>query len=115
MIIIDTFIKKFWDIVNEEYDYKDMLNFDEIQSIFDTINESKNIDNTKIAYGHNLVGPTATIQLVYNDMGDFEIPESCHKCPFGFMTSCDCGRETPLTSIGRSPNCKLEKRYIEIK
>lgn len=36
---IDNFIEKFWEVVNEEYDYRDMLTFEEIQKIFDHIKE----------------------------------------------------------------------------
>ena len=35
------FIEKFWEVVNEEYDYRDMLTFDEIQRIFDDIKAKK--------------------------------------------------------------------------
>lgn len=34
---MDYFIEKFWEVVNEQYDYRDMLTFDEIQKIFDNI------------------------------------------------------------------------------
>ena len=33
------FIKRFWEAVNEEYGYRHMLDFDEIQKIFDKIKE----------------------------------------------------------------------------
>lgn len=36
---MDSFIKKFWDMVNIEYDHRDMLTFEEIQEIFDSIKE----------------------------------------------------------------------------
>lgn len=36
----EDFIKRFWKAVNEEYSYRDMLDFDEIQKIFDKIKES---------------------------------------------------------------------------
>lgn len=36
---MEDFIKRFWEVVNEEYDYRDMLTFDEIQKIFDKIKE----------------------------------------------------------------------------
>ena len=36
---IEDFTKKFWKVVKEEYDYRDMLDFDEIQKIFDKIKE----------------------------------------------------------------------------
>lgn len=35
----EDFTKKFWEAVNEEYSYRDMLDFDEIQKIFDKIKE----------------------------------------------------------------------------
>ena len=35
----DAFIEKFWEVVNDKYDYRDMLTFDEIQKIFDHIKE----------------------------------------------------------------------------
>ena len=35
--VSNNFIEKFWEVVNEEYDYKDMLTFEEIQKIFDGI------------------------------------------------------------------------------
>ena len=35
----EDFTKKFWKVVKEEYDYRDMLDFDEIQKIFDKIKE----------------------------------------------------------------------------
>lgn len=31
------FIERFWEMVNEEYYYRDMLTFDEIKEIFDKI------------------------------------------------------------------------------
>ena len=36
---IEDFIKRFWEAVNEEYGYRHMLDFDEIQKIFDKIKE----------------------------------------------------------------------------
>ncbi len=36
---IEDFTKKFWKVVKEEYDYRDVLDFDEIQKIFDKIKE----------------------------------------------------------------------------
>lgn len=36
---MEDFIKRFWEAVNEEYSYRDMLEFDEIQKIFDKIKE----------------------------------------------------------------------------
>ena len=35
----EDFTKRFWEAVNEEYSYRDMLDFDEIQKIFDKIKE----------------------------------------------------------------------------
>ena len=35
----EDFIKRFWEAVNEEYCYRHMLDFDEIQKIFDKIKE----------------------------------------------------------------------------
>lgn len=35
----EDFTKRFWKAVNEEYSYRDMLDFDEIQKIFDKIKE----------------------------------------------------------------------------
>lgn len=34
---MEDFVERFWEVVNEEYDYRDMLTFDEIQKIFDRI------------------------------------------------------------------------------
>ena len=36
---MEDFTKRFWKVVKEEYDYRDMLGFDEIQKIFDKIKE----------------------------------------------------------------------------
>ena len=36
----EDFTKRFWKAVNEEYSYREMLDFDEIQKIFDKIKES---------------------------------------------------------------------------
>lgn len=36
---METFINKFWEMVNEKYGYRDMLTFEEIQEIFDKIKE----------------------------------------------------------------------------
>lgn len=36
---MEDFIERFWEVVNEEYDYRDMLTFDEIQKIFDRMKE----------------------------------------------------------------------------
>ena len=36
---IEDFVKKFWEIFKKEYDYRDMLDLDEIQKIFDKIKE----------------------------------------------------------------------------
>lgn len=36
---MEVFIKKFWEMANEEYCYRDMLTFEEIQEIFDKIKE----------------------------------------------------------------------------
>ena len=35
----ENFIKRFWEAVNEEYGYRHMLDFDEIQKIFNKIKE----------------------------------------------------------------------------
>lgn len=36
---MDNFTEKFWEVVNEQYDYRDMLTFDEIRKILDNIKE----------------------------------------------------------------------------
>lgn len=36
---MEDFTKRFWKIAKEEYGYRDMLDFDEIQKIFDKIKE----------------------------------------------------------------------------
>ena len=36
---MEDFAKRFWKVVKEEYDYRDTLDFDEIQKIFDKIKE----------------------------------------------------------------------------
>lgn len=36
---MNDFIEKFWEIVDEEYDHRDMLTFDEIKYIFERIKE----------------------------------------------------------------------------
>lgn len=36
---MEDFTKRFWEVVKKEYDYRDMLDFDEIQKIFDKIKE----------------------------------------------------------------------------
>ena len=36
---MEAFVNKFWEMVNEEYGYRDMLTFEEIQEIFDKIKE----------------------------------------------------------------------------
>ena len=36
---MEAFIKKFWEMVNEEHWYRDMLTFEEIQEIFDKMKE----------------------------------------------------------------------------
>ena len=36
---IGDFAKRFWEIFKKEYDYRDMLDLDEIQKIFDKIKE----------------------------------------------------------------------------
>ena len=36
---IEDFAKRFWEIFKKEYDYRDMLDLDEIQKIFDKIKE----------------------------------------------------------------------------
>lgn len=36
---MEDFAKRFWEVVKREYDYRDMLDFDEIQKIFDKIKE----------------------------------------------------------------------------
>ena len=56
---------------------------------------------------------TTTIQLKYEDMEVSQIPESCGKCPIGFMCR-DCGREFPLTSNGRPNTCKLKEIDIDL-
>ena len=47
------------------------------------------------------------IQLKYEDLEVTKFPESCYKCPVGFMSN-DCGRTTPLTGDGRPSTCKLQ-------
>lgn len=36
---MEDFAKRFWEVVKKEYDYRDMLDLDEIQKIFDKIKE----------------------------------------------------------------------------
>ena len=36
---VEDFAKRFWEIFKKEYDYRDMLDLDEIQKIFDKIKE----------------------------------------------------------------------------
>lgn len=36
---MEDFAKRFWEVVKKEYNYRDMLDFDEIQKIFDKIKE----------------------------------------------------------------------------
>ena len=36
---MEDFAKRFWEVFKKEYDYRDMLTFDEIQKIFDKIKE----------------------------------------------------------------------------
>ena len=36
---MEDFAKRFWEVVKKEYDQRDMLDFDEIQKIFDKIKE----------------------------------------------------------------------------
>ena len=36
---MEAFVKKFWEMVNEEYWYRYMLTFEEIQEIFDKMKE----------------------------------------------------------------------------
>lgn len=50
---------------------------------------------------------TVEIQLKYEDMKVSKFPESCYKCPVGFMSN-DCGRTIPLTGDGRPSTCKFQ-------
>lgn len=61
----------------------------------------------------NDIGEVITIQLKYEDMEVSQFPESCYKCPIGFMRR-GCGREVPLTSDGRPDTCKLKEVDIGI-
>lgn len=36
---MEDFAKRFWEVVKKEYNYRDMLDFDEIQKIFNKIKE----------------------------------------------------------------------------
>lgn len=36
---MEDFVKRFWEVFRKEYDYRDMLDLDEIQKIFDKIKE----------------------------------------------------------------------------
>ena len=47
------------------------------------------------------------IQLKYEDMKVSEFPESCYKCPAGFMAM-DCGKTNPISTDGRPCTCKLQ-------
>ena len=60
----------------------------------------------------NVIGEKITIQLKYADMEVSKLPESCYKCPIGFMSK-DCGREYPLTVNGRPETCKLKQVKID--
>ena len=51
---------------------------------------------------------TTTIQLKYEDLEISQLPESCSKCPTGFMMN-GCGREVPLNYNGRPDTCKLNQ------
>lgn len=70
---------------------------------------------TEIKREFNNIGEkiTITAQLKYEDLEVYELPESCHQCPVGFMSH-GCGREIPLTpkGKGRPSTCKLKKVSI---
>lgn len=50
---MEDFVERFWEVVNEEYDYRDVLTFDEIQNIFDRI---------KVLYAEN---PLMTVTNIF--------------------------------------------------
>ena len=74
--------------------------------------------NTEIKKEFNDIGEkitiTTTIQLKYEDLTISEFPESCSKCPVGFMKY-DCGREYPLSYTGRPKSCKLMRYNLDKK
>lgn len=61
----------------------------------------------------NDIGEVITIQLKYEDMEVSQFPETCYRCPVGFMKY-GCGRGAPLNSKGRPETCKLKEVDIGI-
>lgn len=67
---------------------------------------------------YNRIGQkiTVEIQFKYSDLKVFEFPESCTKCPVGFMQNSICGRNVPFAEEDykkRPKTCKLKK--IDLK
>lgn len=70
----------------------------------------KNVEYNRI--GHKM---TIEVQLKYEDLKTFTLPECCVKCPVGFMQYAGCGRNVPFADEDyktRPNTCKLKK--IEI-
>ena len=66
-----------------------------------TLNKQSTITTTNL---------TIDVDLPYSDFKVFKFPESCTRCPVGFM-DCGCGRNTPLLLDDyetRPETCKLQ-------
>ena len=77
------------------------------------------LQNTNIRFNDEGQELTVKIQLRYEDLEVFELPESCSKCPVGFHQY-DCGRKVPFDSDSykcRPDTCKLKliKPQIEFE
>lgn len=70
--------------------------------------------NIKKHVDYNEIGQKITIevQLDYNDLEVVKFPDSCARCPIGFSSNTDCGRNVPFSNedyISRPKTCKLRK------
>lgn len=68
------------------------------------------LQNTNIRFNDEGQELTVKIQLRYEDLEVFELPESCSKCPVGFQKH-NCGRKVPFDNesyIRRPATCKLK-------
>lgn len=55
---------------------------------------------------------TMNVQLTYDKLEVFEFPASCDRCPCGFSTHNDCGRNVPFKEEDyqkRPATCKLKQ------
>ncbi len=61
------------------------------------------------------IGLNLSITIPYDEFTTFKLPPNCYKCPAGYCTSGECGRNVPFKQedgTSRPETCKLKEADI---